>query len=44
MLLYLKRQRYVNEKEFSMIKQKITKRKLEIVNHREHFDFIHVHP
>jgi len=44
MLSDLGRQRYVNEKQLSMIEQKITKRNLEIANHREHFDFIQVHP
>jgi len=44
MLLNLKRLRYINEKQLLMIQQKITKRKVEIVNHRDHFNFIHVHP
>jgi len=44
MLLDLGSQTYVNEKQFSMIEQKITKRNLEIANHKEHFDFIHGHP
>jgi len=44
LLLDLKKLRYVNEKQLSMIEQKITKRNLEIANHREHFDFIHVQP
>jgi len=38
----LGRRIYINEKQLSMIKQKITKRQLEIVNLREHFDVIHV--
>jgi len=36
--------RYVNEKQLSMIRQKITQRNSELVNHREHFEVISVHP
>jgi len=43
-LTELQRIRYINEKQLSMIEQKLTKRQLEIVNHREHFNVLHVHP
>jgi len=43
-LRQLRMQGYVKGKQLSMIKQKITKRQLEIVELREHFDVIHSHP
>jgi len=43
-LTELKKLRYLNVKQHSMIEQKVTKQHLEIVNHREHFDVLHVHP
>jgi len=43
-LFELKKVRYLNAKQLSMIEQKITKRKLEIANHRKRFDVIHVYP
>jgi len=43
-LTELKKLRDINVKQHSMIEQKITKRNLEIVKHREHFDVLHVHP
>jgi len=43
-LTELTKLKYVNVKQHSMIEQKITKRNLEIVNHREHFNVLHVHP
>jgi len=43
-LTELKKLGYVNIKQHSMIAQKITKRNLELMNHREHFDFIRVRP
>jgi len=43
-LIELKKLRYINVEQHLMIEQKIIKRNLELVNHREHFDVINIYP
>jgi len=43
-LTEMKKLKYINVKQHSMIEQKITKRNLECLKHREHFGVLHVHP
>jgi len=38
----LKKLKYINVKQLSMIEHKIIKRNLEIMNHIQHFDVINV--